>query len=139
MSFVDRNPYVARIEALEEEVEKWRARAEAAEAALQGTAWETPRWPCSLYQTRVLRVLVNQDATGNQIALALENNYPGTSLNVLKAQISKMRRVLPEHIAPPLAYNGGWGNGGPVYTIPDREALRAFLDGGELPAARRAA
>ena len=127
------------IEDLEEQVEYWRQRAEAAEAALQGTAWETPIPPCSLYQTRVLRVLAKQDATGNQIVLALEHNYPGSTLNTLKAQISKVRRRLPPEIVPPLAYNGGWGNGGPVYTIPDREALAAFLATGVLPETRRAA
>jgi len=116
------------IEDLETQVEHWRARAEAAEAALRGVDWQRPVRPLSLYQTRVLRILAERDATSEQITNALQDDYPGTSTNCLKAQISKMRTFMPREIVPPNAYNSGWG-GTAVYTIPDRAALRAFLAG----------
>jgi len=120
------------IEDLEYQVEYWRGRAEAAEAALRGSAWEHPVKPLTLYQTRVLRLLAERDMTGDQIVGALLNPYEATTPNALKAQLSKIRRVLPASIVPPWAFSGSWGNRG-TYTIPDRPALRAFLETGALP------
>jgi hypothetical protein len=137
MAYTERNPYVARIEALEEELETMRARAEAAEHALRGVEWETHVRPLSLYQTRVLRILAQRDASADSITEALQADYPGTSTNCLKAQISKMRRFMPREIVPPNAYNSGWGSSA-VYTIPDRPALAEFLATGQLPLRRAA-
>jgi hypothetical protein len=125
------------IEDLELAVEHWRARAEAAESALRGVEWETPVRPLSLYQTRVLRVLVMRDATGDQLVQAMGADYEQTSGNALKAQLSKMRRLLPAHIVPPCNVPAGWGVSA-VYTIPDRPALAEFLASGQLPLRRAA-
>jgi hypothetical protein len=126
------------IEDLEMQVEHWRARAEAAEMALRGVEWETHVRPLSLYQTRVLRILAQRDASADTITEALQADYPGTSTNCLKAQISKMRKFMPREIVPPNAYNSGWGSSA-VYTIPDRAALAEFLASGVMPEQRRCA
>jgi hypothetical protein len=130
-------PYLTQIEGLRLELEAMRQRAEAAEHALRGVEWETHVRPLSLYQTRVLRILAQRDASADTITEALQADYPGTSTNCLKAQISKMRRFMPREIVPPNAYNSGWGSSA-VYTIPDRAALAEFLAFGTLPMARAA-
>jgi hypothetical protein len=130
-------PYLTQIEGLRLELEAMRQRAEAAEHALRGVEWETHVRPLSLYQTRVLRILAQRDASADTITEALQADYPGTSTNCLKAQISKMRRFMPREIVPPNAYNSGWGSSA-VYTIPDRAALAEFLATGQLPLRRAA-
>jgi hypothetical protein len=131
-------PYLTQIEGLRLELEAMRQRAEAAEHALRGVEWETHVRPLSLYQTRVLRILAQRDASADAITEALQADYPDTSTNCLKAQISKMRKFMPREIVPPNAYNSGWGSSA-VYTIPDRPALAEFLRSGVLPEQRRAA
>lgn len=138
MTYVERNPYLARIERLETELEVMRQRAEAAESALRGDNWSRPVAPLSLYETRVLRILMKRDATGEQIVRAMSADYEATSTNSLKALLSRMRRRLPPDIVPPCCVPGGWGVSA-IYTIPDRLALAAFLATGELPMARAAA
>ena len=128
----------SHIEDLELAVEHWRQRAEAAESALRGVEWETPVRPLSLYQTRVLRILLLRDATGVQLVQAMGANYEQTSGGALKAQLSKMRRILPANIVPPCAVPCGWGVSS-IYTIPDRGALAEFLASGQMPMARIAA
>lgn len=128
----------SHIEDLEHEIEHWRQRAEAAEAALRGVEWETPVRPLSLYQTRVLRILVHRDATGVQLVQAMGADYEQTTGNALKAQLSKMRHLLPAEIVPPCAVPCGWGVSS-VYTIPDRAALAQFLATGVVPEMARAA
>jgi hypothetical protein len=130
-------PYLTQIEGLRLELEAMRQRAEAAEHALRGVEWETHVRPLSLYQTRVLRILAQRDASADTITEALQADYPGTSTNCLKAQISKMRKFMPRELVPPNAYNSGWGSSA-VYTIPDRAALAEFLASGRLPMARAA-
>lgn len=132
------NPYTAQIERLEDELEAMRQRAEAAEAALRGVEWETPVRPLSLYQTRVLRILVQRDATGVQLVQAMGADYELTSGNALKAQLSKMRRLLPADIVPPCNVPCGWGVSS-IYTIPNRPALAEFLATGVLRQMARAA
>ena len=135
------NPYLLQIARLETELEAMRQRAEAAEAALYGSEdknlWRRPVAPLSLYRTRLARLLAIRDMTGAKLLAAMQGWYPTTSHNTLKAQLSYMRRDLPAHIAPPREAPCGWGETA-LYTIPDREALRAFLDG-QMPMARIAA
>ncbi len=87
--------------------------------------------------TRVLRILVKQDATGDQIVNALLPSYPDTNTNSLKALICRIRRNLPASLAPPRNAPAGWGISS-LYTIPDRAALAAFLAGGGLKVGRAA-
>jgi len=125
------------IEDLEEQVEHWRQRAEAAEGALRGGQWETPVPPLSLYKTRVLRILAKRDATGTQLVESMAADYELTTSNALKSQMSNIRRLLPAHIVPPRNQSMGWGVSS-IYTIPDRPALAAFLESGVLPERRAA-
>jgi non-ribosomal peptide synthetase component F len=126
------------IEDLEHEIEHWRQRAEAAEAALRGDNWNRLVAPLSLYETRVLRILVKQDASGDQIVNALLPDYEGTNTNSLKAMLTRIRARLPEHITPPRNAPAGWGVSS-IYTIPDRAALAQFLATGVVPEMARAA
>lgn len=122
------------IEELEEQVEYWRQRAEALEQAVSGRAWSESVAPLSLYQTRVLRCLLKRDMMANSLFDVMLADYPGTSHNALKAQICLLRVKLPAHIVPPLKHK--WSL---PYTIPDRAALKAFLDTGVLPESQRLA
>lgn len=126
------------IEDLEEQVETWRQRAEAAEAALGMGPADLAVPPLSLYQTRVMRMLAERDMTGAQLLNALMPHYPNTTDNALKSFLSQLRRKLPAHIAPPRSVTSGWGVSTP-YTIQDRPALRAFLATGALPQTQRRA
>jgi hypothetical protein len=137
MAYTERNPYVARIEALEEELETLRARAEAAESALRGNQWDVAVFPLSLQMTRIMRLLVRRDLSFEQISAALSSDYGSVTTNVIKAQICRIRPRLPAHIVPPR--NASIAGGVAVYTIPDRPALAEFLRSGVLPEQRRAA
>lgn len=122
------------IEDLEEQVEYWRARAEAAEAIVAGQDWARAVPPLSLYQTRILRLLGQRDVMAKTLLAKMELDYPNTTDNCLKSQICLLRAKLPAVICPPLKSRGSV-----PYTIPDREALRVFLDTGVLPAEQRRA
>lgn len=134
MSYTERNPYTARIEALEDEVETWRCRAEAAEMALRGGSegeWVIRIAPLSLYQTRLMRLLSKRPMRTAAIIAALQADYPRTSDNSVKAHMSNIRRLLPPSIAPTL----GIPCPGSMhfYGVPDRNALAEFLATGVLP------
>ena len=132
------NPYLLQIARLEEKLEAMRQRAEAAESALRGNDWDKVVPPCSLYETRVLRILAKRDATGEEIVRGLTANYEGTNTNSFKSILTRMRQKLPAAIVPPRSAPQGWGCSS-TYTIPDRDALKAFLATGEMPQVRRAA
>lgn len=120
------------IEELEERIEHWRQRAEIAEEALHGRLWEEAVRPLSLYQTRILRLLAKRDMMANVLFARMELDYPNTTHNALKSQICLLRAKLPESMVPPLKYRGSV-----PYTIPDRQALQAFLETGVVPEAAR--
>ncbi|HAH11525.1 MAG TPA: hypothetical protein DCL48_15635 [Alphaproteobacteria bacterium] len=122
------------IEDLEEQVEFWRQRAESLENAVAGKVWGVTVAPCSLYQTRLLRVLLKRDMMANHLLEVMLAEYPNTTHNAMKAQICLMRLKLPAHIVPPLKHK--WSM---PYTIPDRAALRTFLETGEISHAGRLA
>jgi hypothetical protein len=122
------------IEDLREEVEHWRARAEAAEAALgMGDGWGVAVPPLSLQMTRIMRLLAARDMNPQTLLLTLEETYPKTTIGSLKVRLSTIRGMLPGHIAP--FKRGGVGH---AYTVKDRDALRAFLASGQMPMARAA-
>jgi hypothetical protein len=142
VSYTERNPYVSRIADLEEEVEFWRSRAEAAETALRGGSSEPGSWsdrvyPLSLFQTRIMRLLARRPMTSIGLQIALQNDYPKTSDGSIKVHLSTIRGLLPPSIAPVL--------GKPcrgthfVHRVPDPKALVFFLETGLTPAQRRAA
>jgi hypothetical protein len=134
MAYTERNPYVARIEALEEELETMRARAEAAEAALgQGDQWHRAVLPLSLQMTRIMRLLQRRDLTGQDLFLALEDDYPNTTIGSLKVRLHQIRTLLPGPIAP--FKLGGVGHG---YSVRDRAALAEFLASGTINQKRAA-
>lgn len=141
MTYRERNPYITRIEELEDAVETLRQRAEAAEAALRGGSegeWSERVEPLTLYQTRLMRLLAARPMRTSAIIAALAHEYPNTSDNSIKAHMSNIRRVLPAQIAPTL------GTPCPgnlhFYAVPDRSALKAFLATGViLQPQRRAA
>ncbi len=137
MTPIELKPYITQIDGLRTELETMRQRAEAAEAALRGDNWNRFVPPLSLYETRVLRILVKRDVSGEGIVRALRSDYETTTTNSLKAILTRMREKLPAHIVPPRCVPGGWGVSA-IYTIPDRLALAAFLATGELPMARAA-
>ncbi len=130
--------YLARIADLEEQVEAWRQRAEAAEGVLQGDRWDQPVRPLSLYETRVMRLLAKRDMSGSQLVDALLPDYPATNDNSLTTMICRIRARLPESLAPPCNVPVGWGVSA-TYTVLDRPALIRFLASGLLPATERRA
>lgn len=124
------------IEELEEQVEYWRQRAESAELALRGGVKEPGEWgdrvhPLSLFQTRIMRLLLRKDMNALAMQIALENDYPDTTEGSIKVHLSNIRQRLPKSIAPT--------RGAPcrgtrhAYHVPDRQALKAFLLTGEVP------
>lgn len=123
------------IEELEEQVEYWRARAEAAEAALgMGDQWGRAIHPLSLQMTRIMRLLVTRPMTAGQIADQLQaNDYPLTTERTIIVRICQIRRLLPGSIMP---FSQGYSKG---YRVADPAALAEFLATGVLPAQRRAA
>lgn len=122
------------IEDLEEQVEYWRARAEAAEMALKTEDWSVARRPLTLQMTRILRIIERKPTNLEQITRALEFDYPSITQNSVKVRISTMRQLLPAGVMP--VKQGGAGH---VYMIGDAEIARHFLATGELPEVRRAA
>lgn len=126
------------IEDLEQQVEHWRQRAEAAEAALRGPGedWSVAVRPLYLSETRIMRLLVRRDMSTDAIIQALQEDHPCIDRNGVKVRMSRIRKILPASIVPPRAYRTGG-----IYTIPDRPALKAFLETGEIarPEQRRAA
>lgn len=130
-----RNPYLAQIERLEEELEAMRQRAEAAEAALgMGDSWGIAVRPLSLQMTRIMRLLAARDMNPQTLFLVLEETYPNTTIGSLKVRLSTIRGLLPGHIAP--FKQGGVGH---AYSVKDKAALLEFLATGALPSMRRAA
>jgi hypothetical protein len=128
------NPYILRIEALEEELEAMRQRAEAFEQAFGPGAWDKPVAPLSLYQTRIMRIIAKGDVTGTDAVRLLACYYPSTSGNSFDALLVLIRRALPDAIAPNRRRSKYC-----VLTVPDRPALREFLETGILPEAGRLA
>lgn len=122
------------IEDLEEQVEYWRGRAEAAEAALRTEDWSVARRPLTLQMTRILRIIERKPTNLEQITRALEFDYPSITQNSVKVRISTMRQLLPPGAMPVKL-----GGAGHVYMIGDAEVVRRFLATGELPETRRAA
>lgn len=112
------------IEDLEEQVEYWRGRAERAEEALRGKRWECAVRPLTMGQTRLMRVLALHDCTAAMLLSAVSDDQPNVSPNSIKAQLSVIRTKLPGGIGPSYGYGG-------IYTVRDREALKAFLGAGD--------
>lgn len=121
------------IEDLEQQVEHWRQRAEAAEATLKGNAWDTKVPPLTLYQTRIMRLLARADFSTPALIVGLGMDYPDTTPECIKVHICQIRKKLRGNIAP--ASTRGWNT---VYRIPDRPALREWLASGQLPHRRAA-
>lgn len=111
------------VEDLEEQVEFWREKAERFERVLKGAGWDDPVPPLTLQQTRIMRIIAARPSLALTIADALQDDYPRIEPNTVKVQINKIRGRLPAHLAPRLCV--------PLtpYTVPDREALRAFIGG----------
>ena len=129
------NPYLARIDRLELELEAMRQRAEAAEAALGLTdQWDRAAPPLSLQMTRIIRLLCARPLTVAEIAEKLACNYPVTTPRNIHVRLCQMRQILPGPLMPMAG-----GHGKPVQ-VRDPEALKVFLRTGVLPvSARRAA
>ena len=127
------DPYLARIERLELELEAMRQRAEAAEAALgQGDQWHRAVKPLSLQMTRIMRLLAHRPLTTTELADKLALQYPATTVRNVHVRLCQIRQVLPGPLMPMSA-----GHGKPV-EVRDPEALRAFLASGQMPMARAA-
>lgn len=118
---------------LEEQVEHWRQRAEAAEAILRGNDWDMKVYPLTLYQTRIVRLLSRADFSTPALIVAMAWDYPDTTADAIKVHICQIRKKLPARIAP--TSDRGWNV---VYRVPDRAALRDWLNAG-LRVERRAA
>lgn len=108
---------------LEEQVEYWRQRSEAAEMLLHGRDWGTAIPPLTLYQTRVMRLLARRPYSPDALTFAMQMEYDDTSKRCLYIAIFHIRNKLPANIAPSLARR----NCAP-YDVPDRDALKAFLN-----------
>lgn len=107
---------------LEDQVAYWQDRAERAESALRGRDWDGAVKPLSLSQTRLMRLLAGRDCSIAMFIAAMSDAQPNISDSSVKAQLCVIRTKLPQVIAPSYGYGG-------VYTVPDREALKAFLSG----------
>ena len=119
---------------LEEEIERLTQRVEALEAAIAPGAWSQSVPPLTLYQTRVMRLIAKRPMTGNDALRVMSAYYPNTSDNSFDALLVIIRRVLPEAIAPMRRTRKYC-----QLNVPDRDALRLFLETGELPEAGRLA
>ena len=122
------------IEDLEHQIEHWRQRAEAAEAALgQGDQWHRAVPPLSLQMTRIMRLIAHRPLTSQEIADKLiTTDYPNTSVRTVLVRLCQIRQVLPGPIMP---MSGGYGK---PYTVRDPGALNAFLANGTLNQKRAA-
>ena len=122
------------LEDLHLEIETLRQRCDAFEAAFgPGDAWSTPVPPLTLYQTRVMRLIAKREMTGNDALRILASYYPSTSDNALDSQLVNIRRAMPFDIAPRLRRSKF-----DYLSVPDRDALKAFLASGQMPMARAA-
>ena len=125
----------AHLDSLHLEIETLRQRCDAFEAFLAGSGeWEAPVRPLSLYQTRLMRLIARKDVTGSDAIRIMGCYYPDTSPNAFDCQLVYIRRVLPAEIAPRLRRTKF-----DYLSVPDRDALRAFLASGQMPMARIAA
>jgi len=128
------NPYAIQIARLEEELEALRETVAAFEAMLAGSGeWESRVPPLSLYQTRVMRLIARKDVTGSDASRIMGCYYPDTSSNALDCQLVYIRRLLPAEIAPRLRRTKF-----DYLSVPDRPALAAFLQTGQIPMRRAA-
>ena len=122
------------IEDLQIEVETLRQRCQAFEAFVAGTGeWEARVFPLSLYQTRLMRLIARKDVTGSDAVRIMGCYYPETSPNAFDSQLVYIRRVLPAEIAPRLRRTKF-----DYLSVPDRDALKAFLASGTLNQKRAA-
>jgi hypothetical protein len=122
------------IEDLEQQVEHWRQRAEVAEAALGiSDAWLEAVSPLTLAQTRIMRLLAVRPCTGIVLMGVLARDYPAITPDLLKVHFAKIRGRMPEAIAPTRLQNHF-----AAYDVPDRSALREWLETGQLPDRRAA-
>ena len=122
------------IEDLHLEIETLRQRCDGFEAAFgPGDAWSTPVPPLTLYQTRVMRLIAKREMTGNDALRILASYYPSTSDNALDSQLVNIRRAMPFDIAPRLRRSKF-----DYLSVPDRDALKAFLASGVIETRRAA-
>ena len=117
-------PHALQIARLETELEAMRQRAEAAEALLRGDRWHVAVPPLSLQETRALRYIARGTVNAHALVMALAVQYPSITPKGIDVALSRIRAKLPAHLAPELLTIHG-----AVYTIPDPDALRAFLAG----------
>jgi hypothetical protein len=110
------------VEELEYEAEYWRDRAERAEAALKGDAWNEAVAPLTLQTTRVMRLLARRPMSTGTIVELMGVDYERFNEKGLKVCMCHARAALPEAIAPIRLRT----NCVP-YDVPDRGALKAFL------------
>jgi hypothetical protein len=123
------NPYLIQIADLETQIEHWRQRAEAAEAALgQGNQWDRAVPPLSLQMTRIMRLIARRPLTSVEIADKLiTTDYPNSSVRTVLVRLCQIRQVLPGSIMP---MSGGYGR---PYSVREPDALKAFLASGQIP------
>ncbi|MEO0606623.1 MAG: hypothetical protein AAFY82_00220 [Pseudomonadota bacterium] len=117
-------PYVSRIETLEEENEHLRQLNEDLRKAAASDEWDQLRWPLTLQQTRVLRLVHKGIYNRTQIARKIELDYPNFNVPTLNVVLTKIRRALPEAISPRRSkvYNS-------TLRVPDPETLGQYLAG----------
>jgi hypothetical protein len=121
------------IEDLEQQVEHWRQRAEVAEAIVKGEDWNVAVPPLSLQQTRVMRYIARKPIGPARLVSALACDYPMITPNSLTVTIWRCRQKLPAHIAPRILPHHA-----APFEVPDRAALKAWLETGQLPDRRAA-
>lgn len=128
------------ITCLEIEVERLTQRCKALQAFLSKSGspreWDRPVPPLSLYESRVMRLVGERPVTGGEAVNVLSAWYPETSSKSLDVILNRIRRRLPEEIAPAARLNGSRYA---LIDVPDRAALAEFLATGVLPDVRRAA
>jgi hypothetical protein len=111
------------IDDLEEQVEHWRQRAEAAEALLKGAYWDVAVPPLTLCQTRIMRLLAERSLSAHRLSVALADYYPRIVPKTIHVMIFRIRAAMPEHLRPVIQRQHD-----SAYLIPDRAALREFLE-----------
>ena len=112
------------IEELEERVEYWRNRAEAAEAAIgMGDQWQRAVAPLSLQMTRMMRLIAARPLTSVELTDALVSEYPNTTVRTMIVRLCQIRQLVPPNIMP---VSGGHNR---PYAVKDPAALKAFLAG----------
>ena len=116
---------------LAEELEYWKARALYAEGQLIVDEWDVAVAPLTLQETRLMRLLAKREhgVVPDQVRAVFEaNGYRRDAGKTLDVVACKCRKKLPAHIAP--AYRTPGANLGAPLRVPDRAALKAFLDAG---------